>query len=207
MPTTARRCTPGRTPKAGNRGHEPDDRPDDPEGRVGPSDRAHVHHVDPDQPVHGLPHAPRHQHGRRPTWASRGGTTRPTARRCIRAAEPQAVGRSSAPRSRSATRRAARSAACGRIRRSCSRPASPEFNAQLKQTQFADFHGHGWLFRAVFKRDRKGNLLDAHGQAGDGRVERGARRSRQLHRPARRRRTSARRSPSATPSAPASRCT
>ena len=36
-----------------------------------------------------------------------------------------------------------------------------EFNAQLKQTQFADFHGHGWLFRGVFKRDRKGNLLDS----------------------------------------------
>ena len=39
----------------------------------------------------------------------------------------------------------------------------PEFNAQLKNTQFADFHGHGWLFRAVFKRDRKGNLIDAQG--------------------------------------------
>ena len=38
---------------------------------------------------------------------------------------------------------------------------SPEFNAQLKNTQFADFHGHGWVFRAVYKRDRKGNLLDA----------------------------------------------
>ena len=38
---------------------------------------------------------------------------------------------------------------------------SPEFNAQLKHTQFADFHGHGWVFRAVYKRDRKGNLLDA----------------------------------------------
>jgi hypothetical protein len=37
---------------------------------------------------------------------------------------------------------------------------TPEFNAQLKNTQFADFHGHGWIFRAVFKRDRKGNLLD-----------------------------------------------
>ncbi len=43
------------------------------------------------------------------------------------------------------------------------RTGSPEFNRQLKQTQFADFHGHGWLFRAVFKRDRKGNLLDAQG--------------------------------------------
>jgi hypothetical protein len=38
---------------------------------------------------------------------------------------------------------------------------TPEFNAQLTHTQFADFHGHGWVFRAVYKRDRKGNLLDA----------------------------------------------
>ena len=33
-------------------------------------------------------------------------------------------------------------------------------NPQLKHTQFADYHGHGWIFRAVFKMDRKGNLLD-----------------------------------------------
>ena len=37
------------------------------------------------------------------------------------------------------------------------------FNAMLRNTQFADFHGHGWLFRKVYKRDRKGNLLDAAG--------------------------------------------
>ena len=37
------------------------------------------------------------------------------------------------------------------------------FNALLKNTQFADSHGHGWMFRKVFKRDRKGNLLDAQG--------------------------------------------
>jgi len=43
------------------------------------------------------------------------------------------------------------------------RTGSPEFNRTLKQTQFADFHGHSWLFRAVFKRDRKGNLIDASG--------------------------------------------
>jgi hypothetical protein len=36
-----------------------------------------------------------------------------------------------------------------------------EFNRQLQRTQFADFHGHGWIFRQVFKRDREGNLLDA----------------------------------------------
>jgi hypothetical protein len=37
---------------------------------------------------------------------------------------------------------------------------SPEFNKQLKESQFADFHSHGWIFRAVYKRDRQGNLLD-----------------------------------------------
>ncbi|MEP7353013.1 MAG: hypothetical protein ABI824_07250 [Acidobacteriota bacterium] len=36
-----------------------------------------------------------------------------------------------------------------------------DFNKELEHTQFADFHGHGWVFRAVYKRDRKGNLLDA----------------------------------------------
>ncbi|MBA4150073.1 MAG: hypothetical protein H0X66_18330 [Verrucomicrobia bacterium] len=35
-----------------------------------------------------------------------------------------------------------------------------ELNPKLKDTQFADYHGHGWVFRAVFKKDRKGNLLD-----------------------------------------------
>jgi hypothetical protein len=35
-----------------------------------------------------------------------------------------------------------------------------ELNPKLKQTQFADYHGHGWVFRAVFKKDRQGNLLD-----------------------------------------------
>ena len=35
-----------------------------------------------------------------------------------------------------------------------------ELNPQLQDTQFADYHGHGWVFKAVFKRDRKGNLLD-----------------------------------------------
>jgi hypothetical protein len=40
---------------------------------------------------------------------------------------------------------------------------SPEFNAQLKTTQFADFHGHGWVFRGVYNHDRKGNWLDKDG--------------------------------------------
>jgi hypothetical protein len=38
---------------------------------------------------------------------------------------------------------------------------TPEFNKDLKNTQFGDFHSHGWIFRAVFKHDRQGNLLDA----------------------------------------------
>jgi hypothetical protein len=41
---------------------------------------------------------------------------------------------------------------------------SAEFNQKLKTTQFADFHGHGWLFRAVFARDRQGHLLDEKGR-------------------------------------------
>jgi hypothetical protein len=35
-----------------------------------------------------------------------------------------------------------------------------ELNPRLKHTQFADYHGHGWVFRAVFKHDRKGDLRD-----------------------------------------------
>jgi hypothetical protein len=36
-----------------------------------------------------------------------------------------------------------------------------DLNPLLKDTQFADYHGHGWNFRAILKRDREGNLLDA----------------------------------------------
>jgi hypothetical protein len=39
-----------------------------------------------------------------------------------------------------------------------------DLNTQTRHTQFADFHGHGWVFRAVFKKDRAGNLLDYRGQ-------------------------------------------
>jgi hypothetical protein len=35
-----------------------------------------------------------------------------------------------------------------------------ELNPKLTNTQFADYHGHGWIFRAVFKHDREGNLRD-----------------------------------------------
>ncbi|MHA7819763.1 MAG: LVIVD repeat-containing protein [Erythrobacter sp.] len=39
-----------------------------------------------------------------------------------------------------------------------------ELNPFLKDTQFADYHGHGWNFRGIFKRDRDGNMLDAKGE-------------------------------------------
>jgi hypothetical protein len=38
-----------------------------------------------------------------------------------------------------------------------------DLNTQTKHTQFADFHGHGWAFRAVFKKDRTGQMLDHRG--------------------------------------------
>ncbi|MGB1557785.1 MAG: hypothetical protein ACPHCJ_08360, partial [Oceanococcaceae bacterium] len=37
-------------------------------------------------------------------------------------------------------------------------------NDKLNDTQFADYHGHGWNFRAIFKKDRQGNLLDEDGK-------------------------------------------
>ena len=36
-------------------------------------------------------------------------------------------------------------------------------NPLARHTQFADYHGHGWNFRGVFRRDRQGNLIDAEG--------------------------------------------
>ncbi|RZV35508.1 MAG: hypothetical protein EX262_02025 [Sphingomonadaceae bacterium] len=42
-----------------------------------------------------------------------------------------------------------------------------ELNPQLRDTQFADYHGHGWNFRGIFKRDREGNLLDKDGKIVD----------------------------------------
>ena len=38
-----------------------------------------------------------------------------------------------------------------------------DLNPKLKNTQFADYHGHGWNFRAIFKKDEAGNLLDKVG--------------------------------------------
>jgi hypothetical protein len=40
-----------------------------------------------------------------------------------------------------------------------------DLNPMARHTQFADYHGHGWAFRAVFKKDRHGNFLDRDGNA------------------------------------------
>jgi len=38
-----------------------------------------------------------------------------------------------------------------------------DLNTEPKHSQFGDFHSHGWVFRAVFRRDQKGNILDYNG--------------------------------------------
>jgi hypothetical protein len=44
------------------------------------------------------------------------------------------------------------------------RRVNDDVNPHAKHSQFADYHGHGWNFRAAYKRDREGNLLDAEGK-------------------------------------------
>jgi hypothetical protein len=39
-----------------------------------------------------------------------------------------------------------------------------DLNTATRHTQFGDFNEHGWAFRAVFRQDRKGNLLDHAGR-------------------------------------------
>src|SRR5215813_142345 len=39
-----------------------------------------------------------------------------------------------------------------------------DVNPKAQRTQFGDFHGHGWVFRNVYRTDRKGNMLTANGQ-------------------------------------------
>ncbi|MDB5306514.1 MAG: repeat protein [Gemmataceae bacterium] len=39
-----------------------------------------------------------------------------------------------------------------------------QLNPHMAKQQVGDFHSHGWAFRAVFKKDRRGSLLDHAGQ-------------------------------------------
>ena len=81
-----------------------------------------------------------------------------TERRCT----PRNSGSPARRATASATRNPERAAkrVCGRTSTFWKKPAAPEFQKTLKHTQFADFHSHGWIFRAVYKKDRHGNLLD-----------------------------------------------
>jgi hypothetical protein len=38
-----------------------------------------------------------------------------------------------------------------------------DINPKATRTQFGDFHGHGWVFRNVYRTDRKGNMLNSRG--------------------------------------------
>ena len=118
---------------------------------------------DPDQPVHRLPHPPRHHvmnsYLGYMWWDEEtdGELMYPE-----RAEAPDRRGVRPAPQMRNPDEAAARG--------NWSDPAflerrRPSSTRRRKHTQFADFHGHGWVFRAVFKKDRKGNLLDHDGDA------------------------------------------
>src|SRR5581483_620648 len=39
-----------------------------------------------------------------------------------------------------------------------------DLNPQMHKMQVSDYHGHGWMFRRVYKQDRKGNYLTADDQ-------------------------------------------
>ena len=162
-PTTARRSTPARTPPYGNRGTSADRRPDHPEGRAGPPDpstssrnsipssQCIVCHIHPGTTV-------MNSYLGYMWWDNEtDGELMYPAKEQQQPDAPRSSSRSSEP-----TPRARPRAGSGPTRSSST--TSRDLNPKLKHTQFADFHGHGWVFRAVYKQDRKGNLLDADEQ-------------------------------------------
>lgn len=46
-----------------------------------------------------------------------------------------------------------------------------DVNPEMQHTQFADYHGHGWMFRGIFRMDRHGRLLDTNGEVIEGDYE------------------------------------
>ena len=167
-PTIAIRSHSGPYAAVRPHGHLPRQRPDDPQGRARPPDRAPPHARDPDQPVHGLPHAPAElvpEHlPRLPDVGLRD-------RRRAAVAEGAAL----PDRRRADAVQRSRSSRCTQPRPQPEEAAArglwtdPDFLDDVSDLnpsqadQFADYHGHGWVFRAVYKQDRKGNLLDKDG--------------------------------------------
>ncbi len=142
------------------RRHDADRRPDDPEGPERPPAEARLHAGDPVLAVHGLPHAPaehlRELVLRHTMWdyESDAPFMWPEKQKYPTSDEIREIN----------LRNPEEAAIRGKW-------GDPEFlrnvsslNPQLKDTQFADYHGHGWNFRAIFKRDRKGTLLDKDGK-------------------------------------------
>ena len=166
--------------KRGNQGFTRDAGSDDPEEALGTPAEACLHAGDSDQPVHGLPHAPGDEHGGElpglTWWDNETDGDRMYPEGAIGAATP------SAPRSRRSNPEGSALRGLWSDPAFLQKTGTPEFNNSLRQTRFADFHGHGWLFRAVFKRDRKGNLLDAVGKTVPGSDARAAHRRGRLHR-------------------------
>ena len=134
---------------------------DDSEKRARPSDQASVHPLDSLEPVHELPHASGQSLRES---VSRLHLVGPGNRRRVHVSEGATESdrrRAGASRRKAIPKRRPR-AGSGAITDFLEQVA--ELNPKLKHTQFADYHGHGWVFRAVFKHDRKGNLLDLRRQ-------------------------------------------
>ena len=127
--------------------------------RAGAPDPPRLHPRDPDLAVHDLPHAPA-EHV--PEQLLRHIDVGLRVRRAVHVAEEAEVsdrrGGAAHPRPQSGRGRDP-----GQVGRSEFLRDVSKLDPQLKDTQFADYHGHGWNFRAVFKRDRAGTLLDGDG--------------------------------------------
>ena len=131
-PTTARRCTRRSTRRSATTGASTTVDPTIPKQRARPSDQAHVHAVDPVQPVHDLPHAP----GTNMVTTYFGYTwwDNETDGELMYPAEQRRSERSRPPRACACRNPegAARSAASGRDPEFLDEIGTPEFNAKLE---------------------------------------------------------------------------
>ena len=163
MPTTVRRFTPGRTPSSAIAAWPVGESRPDAFRRTNRAIRSSTasHRRHPDQPVHRLPRPSRHQRHeqlprlhvvgrgdrRRADVSARSRSIR-RPRSCVQAADDQS-------RRDGRPRQLVESASSWRT--------LPTSIRRRKHTQFADFHGHGWVFRAVFKTGSQGQLARSRG--------------------------------------------
>jgi hypothetical protein len=159
MPTTARPVTPGRMPSSATWAW-PRASPTTVKNssirrfprRAGASDRASFTTARSDQPVHRLPHSPRHQRAQQLSRLHVVGQ-RNRRRADVSAEQKHPTAEEYASRRCQSRRRPPpRELVRSEFLANAYGPESPA----TRHTQFADFHGHGWVFRAVFKKDRQG---------------------------------------------------